>query len=152
MNNRLAPVTGEWVDRAVRIDFQFEAEPLHGLAGDTITSALAASGVKVIGRSFKYHRRRGVLSLANHDVNALLQDGPELNVRGDVAPLRKGMRLASVNTFGGLKYDRARILDKFAKLLPVGFYYKAFHTPRSLFPLWERVFRRLTGLGELDFS
>lgn len=152
MSNRLPPVTGEWIDRAVRIDFQFEAEPLHGLAGDTITSALVASGVTAIGRSFKYHRLRGVLSLANHDVNALLQDGPELNVRGDVAPLRDGMRLASVNTFGGVKYDRARILDKFAKLFPVGFYYKAFHTPRALFPFWERVFRRLTGLGELDFS
>lgn len=152
MSKRLPPVKGEWIDRTVRIDFQFEAEPLHGLAGDTITSALVASGVKVIGRSFKYHRPRGVLSLANHDVNALLQDGPELNVRGDVAPLRNGMRLASVNTFGGVKYDRARVLDKFAKLFPVGFYYKAFHTPRALFPFWERVFRRLTGLGELDFS
>ena len=152
MSNRLPPVAGEWIDRAVRIDFQFEAEPLHGFAGDTITSALSASAVKAIGRSFKYHRLRGVLSLANHDVNALLQDGPELNVRGDVAPLRNGMRLVAVNTFGGVRYDRARILDKFAKLLPVGFYYKAFHTPRALFPFWEGVFRRLTGLGELDFS
>ena len=152
MSNRLPPVAGEWIDRSVRLDFQFEAEPLHGFAGDTITSALNASGVKAIGRSFKYHRLRGVLSLANHDVNAMLQDGPELNVRGDVAPLRNGMRLASVNTFGGVKYDRARILDKFANFLPVGFYYKAFHTPRVLFPFWERVFRRMTGLGELDFS
>ncbi len=152
MSNRLPPVAGEWIDRSVCIDFQFEAEPLQGFAGDTVTSALAASGVKAIGRSFKYHRPRGVLSLANHDVNAMLQDGPELNVRGDVAPLRNGMRLASVNTFGGVKYDRARILDKFAKVFPVGFYYKAFHTPRALFPFWERMFRRLTGLGELDFS
>lgn len=152
MSNRLPPVAGEWIDRSVRIDFQFEAEPLHGFAGDTVTSALSASGVKAIGRSFKYHRLRGVLSLANHDVNAMLQDGPELNVRGDVALLRNGMRLASVNTFGGVRHDRARILDRFAKLFPVGFYYKAFHTPRTLFPFWERVFRRMTGLGELDFS
>lgn len=152
MSNRLPPVAGEWIDRSVRVDFQFEAEPLHGFAGDTITSALSASGVKAFGRSFKYHRLRGVLSLANHDVNAMMQDGPALNVRGDVAALRHGMRLASVNTFGGVEYDRARILDRFAKLFPVGFYYKAFHTPRALFPFWERLFRRMTGLGELDFS
>jgi sarcosine oxidase subunit alpha len=152
MSNRLPPVAGEWIDRSLRIDFQFEAEALQGFAGDTITSALTAAGVKTIGRSFKYHRPRGVLSLANHDVNAMLQDGPDLNVRGDVAAVRNGMRLASVNTFGGVKHDRARILDKFAKLFPVGFYYKAFHTPRALFPFWERVFRRMTGLGELDFS
>jgi sarcosine oxidase subunit alpha len=72
-------------------------------------------------------------------VNVLHQDGPP-NTRGDVTPLRDGMDLTAVNTFGGLAGDRARFLGKFARFLPVGFYYKAFHTKR-LFPKWERMFR-----------
>ena len=70
------------------------------------------------------------------------------NVRGDVTLLRDGMRVAALNTFGGLAHDKARVLDRFARLLPVGFYYKAFHSKR-LFPRWERMFRALTGLGSV---
>ena len=152
MSERLPRIAGEWIDRSTPLDFEFEAGRFQGFAGDTVTSALCAAGVSALGRSFKYHRLRGVLSMANHDINALFQDGGRLNLRGDIAALRMGMRLAAVNTFGGIKYDRARILDRLSALFPVGFYYKAFHSPASLFPFWERVFRRITGLGELDFS
>ena len=152
MSERLPKITGEWIDRSTPLEFEFESGRFQGFAGDTVSSALCAAGVSALGRSFKYHRLRSVLSMANHDVNALLQDGGRPNLRGDVAPLRKGMRLTAVNTFGGVKYDRARILDWFSALFPVGFYYKAFHSPKVLFPFWERIFRHLTGLGELDFS
>ena len=152
MSARLPPIPGEWIDRAMLLDFEFESGRYQGFAGDTVTSALCAAGVSALGRSFKYHRLRGVLSMANHDVNALFQDGGRPNLRSDVAPLRKGMRLTAVNTFGGVKFDRARILDRLSALFPVGFYYKAFHSPKLLFPLWERIFRRITGLGKLDFS
>ena len=152
MSARLPKIAGEWIDRSQPLDFEFETERFQGFTGDSVTSALCAAGVSALGRSFKYHRLRGVLSMANHDINALFQDGGRPNLRGDVAPLRKGMRLTAVNTFGGVKYDRARILDRLSALFPVGFYYKAFHSPKSLFPFWERVFRRITGLGELDFS
>src|SRR5258708_376774 len=152
MRPRLPQMPDEWIDRSTALDFEFETERFQGFVGDTVTSALSAAGVSALGRSFKYHRLRGVLSMANHDVNVLLQDGGRPNLRGDVAPLRKGMRVAAVNTFGGVKFDRARILDRLSAVLPVGFYYKAFHSPKSLFPFWERLFRRITGLGELDFS
>src|SRR5258708_1772319 len=152
MSARLPHMPDEWIDRSTALDFEFETERFQGFVGDTVTSALSAAGVSALGRSFKYHRLRGVLSMANHDVNVLLQDGGRPNLRGDVAPLRKGMRVAAVNTFGGVKFDRARILDRLSAVLPVGFYYKAFHSPKSLFPFWERLFRRITGLGELDFS
>ncbi len=152
MSARLPKMAGEWIDRSTSLDFEFETGRFQGFAGDTVTSALCAAGVSALGRSFKYHRLRGVLSMANHDVNALFQDGGRPNLRGDVVPLRKGMRLTAVNTFGGLRYDRARILDRVSALLPVGFYYKAFHSPKSLFPFWERVFRRMSGLGEVDFA
>ncbi len=152
MSARLPPVAGEWIDRSKKLGFDFEGGRFQGFAGDTVSSALLAAGVRVLGRSFKYHRARGVLSMANHDVNAMFQDGARLNLRGDVEPLRDRMVLAAVNTFGGLRHDRARILDKLSAFLPVGFYYKAFHTPKAWFPFWERMFRRVTGMGELDFT
>jgi sarcosine oxidase subunit alpha len=149
---RLAPITGEWIDRARQLDFQFEGKPYRGFAGDTITSALWASGVRVLGRSFKYHRSRGVLSLANHDVNAVVDDGRSLNVRADVTALAAGMQLAPVNVFGTLERDRAQMLDRFSRFLPVGFYYKAFFRPKWTFPHWERAIRKLSGLGKPDFD
>lgn len=151
MSNRLPPTPGEWIDRRQTINFTFEGTQFQGYAGDTITSALWASGQRVLGRSFKYHRPRGILSLANHDINALMQDGQELNVRADVTPLADGMTLTSVNTTGGVMSDRASILNLFSAFFPVGFYYKAFHTKR-LFPLWERLIRNISGLGKLDVS
>ncbi len=150
MSARLPPAPHEWIDRTKPIRFTFERQSYEGLAGDCVTSALWAAGERLIGRSFKYHRPRGVLSLANHDVNAMFQWGARLNLRGDVEPLGEGMALTAVNTYGGLADDRARWLDKLGALLPVGFYYKAFHKPASLLPRWERLIRATTGLGRVD--
>lgn len=149
MSRRLDPVAGEWIDRSRTLAFRFEGERYEGLAGDTVSSALLASGVTLLGRSFKYHRPRGVLSFANHDVNALVQAGAVPNVRADVTALVDGMELAAVNTFGGLRGDRARIMDWLSAFLPVGFYYKAFYSKRW-FPIWERMFRRAAGLGRVE--
>jgi len=152
MSKRLPQVSGEWIDRSQPIAFRFEGRDYSGFVGDTISSALMACGVKVMGRSFKYHRTRGVLSMANHDVNVMVQDGARLNMRGDVTPLEAGMDLRAVNTFGGLAKDKARILDYLSAFLPVGFYYKAFHSPKFLVHAWEKLFRALTGLGRVDFN
>ena len=151
MMHRVAAQDQEWIDRRSVLRFTFEAREYTGFRGDTISSALAAAGVPFMGRSFKYHRPRSVLSSANHDSNTLFQVDGVPNVRGDVTELREGMRISALNTFGGLAKDRARVLDRFARLLPVGFYYKAFHSKR-LFPRWERMFRALTGLGQVSFS
>ena len=141
----------EWIDRSVEFTFVFEGKSYRGYRGDTISSALAAAGVPYLGRSFKYHRPRHLLSFANHDSNALFQVDGIPNVRGDVTALRDGMRISAINTFGGLCGDKARILDRFSRFLPVGFYYKAFHNKR-LFPRWERMFRALTGLGAVSLD
>jgi len=151
MSERLPPISGEWIDRHQPISFTFEGDRIQAYAGDTITSALWASGRKVLGRSFKYHRPRGILSFANHDVNGLVQDGQRLNVRADVTPVESGMALSAVNTDGGVRGDRRSILNAFAPFLPVGFYYKAFHN-KQLFPFWERVIRNISGLGQLDVT
>jgi sarcosine oxidase, subunit alpha len=146
--SRLPPVAGEWIDRSRTLHFTFEGHRYEGLEGDTIASALAANDVRVLGRSFKYHRPRGLLSAANHDVNALMQWGERPNVRADATALVDGMSLEAVNTFGGLAGDSARHLDRLSPFLPVGFYYKAFHSKRW-FPRWERMFRRIAGLGRI---
>ena len=151
MMHRLAAQPGEWIDRTVSLRFTFEGRGYQGFSGDTISSALCAAGVPFLARSFKYHRPRSVLSFANHDSNTLFQVDGVPNVRGDVTRVREGMRVSAVNTFGGLARDKARVLDHFARMLPVGFYYKAFHSKR-LFPRWERMFRALTGLGSVTLS
>jgi sarcosine oxidase subunit alpha len=151
MMHRLDAHAGEWLDRSVALRFTFEGREYQGYPGDTISSALAAAGVPYVARSFKYHRPRGILSFANHDSNTLFQVDGVPNVRGDVTLLRDGMRVSAVNTFGGLRHDKARVLDRFARLLPVGFYYKAFHS-KALSPRWERMFRALTGLGEVTLG
>jgi sarcosine oxidase, subunit alpha len=152
MSYRLPPVAGEWIDRAQIISFIFEGTRYWGYKGDTISSALWAQGKRVLGRSFKYHRPRGILSFANRDINCLMQAGEQLNIRADVTPIEPDMILTAVNTFRGLERDRASILDSLSSFLPVGFYYKTFHEVKKLFPFWERQIRKLGGLGELDTS
>ena len=149
MTERLPPQPHEWIDRSRPLRFQFEGREYVGFAGDTITSALVANGVRLLGRSFKYHRARGIYSLANHDVNVLVEDKDRTNIRGDVTPLWDGADLTPVNTFGGLAGDRLKIVDSFSKLLPVGFYYKAFYKPKRLFPFYERRMRNIAGLGAI---
>lgn len=152
MSARLAPVPGEWIDRAREIPFRFEGRAYTGYAGDTISTALHAAGVRALGRSFKYHRMRGILSAANHDINAMMQWDGQPNVRGDVTRLVADMNLRSVNTRGGLLADRLSILDRLSAFMPVGFYYKAFHRPKAWFPAFEHMIRRAAGLGEVDVS
>jgi sarcosine oxidase, subunit alpha len=152
MMYRLPPAPGEWIDRSRELSFEFEGRAFKGYAGDTIGSALAAAGEMTLGRSFKYHRPRGIYSFANHDANNLFQvdmpsSGSVPNVRGDVTPLEEGMRVTAVNTVGGLRRDRARFIEWLAPFLPVGFYYKAFHGQR--FPHWERRIRAMSGLGAI---
>lgn len=152
MNLRISKQAGEWVNRSKKINFTFEGESFTAFEGDTISSALWAEGQKVLGRSFKYHRPRGVLSLANHDVNVLVTDGMDTNIRADVVKVEDGMALTVVNTSGGVKKDKNSYIDSISPLLPVGFYYKAFHTPRRFFPFWEKVIRNAAGLGIVNFN
>lgn len=153
--SRLPPVPGEWIDRSRGLQFTFEGARIDAFEGDTISSALLAAGRTVLGRSFKYHRPRGPLSVANHDVNLVMQveEGSRStpNVRADVAPARAGISVRTVNTRGGVERDRGAFLDRLSPFLPVGFYYKAFHTKR-LFPLWERLIRSMAGLGAVDLE
>ena len=148
-DHRLPPAEGEWIDRSRTLRFSFEGREYTGFVGDTLSSALHASGLKMLGRSFKYHRPRGIYSMANHDVNNMFTDGKTPNIRADVTPITEGAQYRAVNTLGGLTGDRARFFELLSPFLPVGFYYKAFHTPRKLFPFWEQQMRDMAGLGSI---
>jgi sarcosine oxidase subunit alpha len=150
MTSRLPTQPGEWINRRRTLRFRFEGQEYTGYEGDTLSSALLANGVRLLGRSFKYHRPRGVYSLANHDCNVLMQDGSHINMRADVTPLWEGADFYAVNTRGGVRGDRVRFIDRFGAFLPVGFYYKTFHKPRRLFPFYERQMRAMAGLGTID--
>lgn len=147
--HRLPPQPGEWIDRTRAFDFEFEGRRVTAFAGDTVTSAVLAGGRTVLGRSFKYHRPRGVLSAANHDANVFVDCDAAINLRADVSAPTPEARYRVVNTRGGVDGDRARHIERLAPLLPVGFYYKAMHRPRRLFPWWERLIRSFSGLGEI---
>lgn len=147
---RLKQQPGEWIDRSKPLSFTFEGKVYTAFAGDSVTSALWAAGEQVLGRSFKYHRPRGILSLANHDINVMVENGIDINMRADVLPVAEGMTLRAVNTAGGVANDHFALLGWLAPLLPAGFYYKAFHSPRFLFPMWEGMIRRLAGLGVMN--
>jgi len=121
--SRVAQIPGELIDRTRTVDFSFEGRRCQGFAGDTISSALAANGINVLGRSFKYHRPRGLLSAANHDVNAMVQvraGGRSVpNVRADVAAVQAGWDIHAVNTRGGVSADRLAFLNRLSPILPV---------------------------------
>ncbi len=148
---RLAAVPGEWIDRDKPMRFRFEGRSFEGFEGDVVSSALWAAGERTLGRSFKYHRARGILSLANHDVNVMVQNGASPNQRACVMPLQDGLDLRAINTVGGLHADKARFMGLFSRFLPVGFYYKAF-IGKKAFPFWERQIRKFAGLGAIDGS
>lgn len=152
MTSRLPPSPHEWINRNQSIRFEFEGEQFRAYAGDVISSALMAAGKRMLARSFKYHRPRGVLSFANHDANLIVQGDGEANVRADITPVTDGASYRAVNTIGGLRFDAARVLGLLSPLLPTGFYYKAFYSPQGLFPWWEKLIRWLAGLGRVDLQ
>ena len=128
----------EWgllIDRESPLTFTFDGRVHTGFKGDVVASALYAEGRALISRSFKYHRPRGVLTMAGHDANAFLQIADEPNVRADRQPITQGLAVQSINRLGSLDWDGLAALDKLGRFLPVGFYYKTFFRPRGAWPL-----------------
>jgi len=149
-SNRLSAPSGDWLNRERTIPFFFEGRSYQGFAGDTIASALAANEVWLLSRSFKYHRPRGVLTMAGEDTNALVQWDGEPNVSADRCLIEPGLRGWGQNYTGSLKRDWASLLGCFGRFLPPGFYYKAFFKPRGAFAFWEPIIRRMAGLGQIN--
>lgn len=145
------PLGGE-IDRGQPLDFTFDGVAYSGFAGDTLASALLANGVQVVGRSFKYHRPRGVFSAGAEEPNAILdlRCGPhhDPNARATLELLAPGMVLKSIHAHGRAAKDRLAFLDLFARFIPAAFYYKTFMWPN--WRLYEDRIRAMAGLGRLD--
>lgn len=143
--------SGGLIDRAAPLSFVWNGRRLHGYDGDTLASALLANGERLVGRSFKYHRPRGVVSAGVEEPNAIVQVGRGAhtvpNLRATQVELFDGLEAASVNSWPSLEWDVGVVNSWFARILPAGFYYKTFMWPRSLWHTYERVIRRAAGLG-----
>lgn len=148
--NRLPEPFGMLLDRDRAVAFSFEGRRYEGYAGDTIASALAANGRWILSRSFKYHRPRGVLTMAGQDANTLVRANNEPNVLADRRDIVPDLEVSAQNYWGSLDNDRGMVLDRLGKFLPVGFYYKAFFKPAWSFKYWEKLIRATTGLGRVD--
>ncbi len=143
------------IDRAKPVSFTFDGKPYQGFKGDTVASALLANGVKVVGRSFKYHRPRGVLTAGSEEPNAMIEvigaANQTPNVRATMQELFEGLTTRSQNRMGSLRFDLLAVNDLMAPFLSAGFYYKTFMWPRAF---WERIYepaiRRAAGLGSLS--
>ncbi|NLU72651.1 FAD-dependent oxidoreductase [Streptomyces sp. HNM0575] len=148
--SRLGRQPGEQIDRESRLSFTWNGARLEAYEGDTIASALAASGVRLISRSFKYHRPRGLLTADFLDPGCVVQAGDEPNVRGGHRLVTDGMRVSSQNTWPSLKFD-VKAANRFAgRFLTAGFYYKTFIKPQRLWPAYERVLQRFVNAGEVS--
>ncbi len=142
---------GGRIDRNRSWSFQFDGETMTGHPGDTLASALLANGVRVVGRSFKYHRPRGLMAAGGEEPNGLVrlrrEGRAEPNVRATDVLLYDGLVAESQNRWPSLKFDLGALNDRLSPLFPAGFYYKTFMWPASLWPAYETVIRRMAGLG-----
>ncbi len=143
------------VDRGRPVRFRFDGRDCTGFQGDTLASALLANGVRLVGRSFKYHRPRGILTAGPEEPNALvevLEDGQQTpNVRATVQEVFEGLEAKSQNRWPSLKLDLLEVNDLLSPFLSAGFYYKTFMWPRAFWErLYEPLIRRAAGLGALS--
>ncbi|MEM7271422.1 MAG: 2Fe-2S iron-sulfur cluster-binding protein, partial [Pseudomonadota bacterium] len=150
-------IEGGLVDRQKSMTFQFNDKTMTGFEGDTLASALLANGQRLVGRSFKYHRPRGIFTAGSEEPNALVQlrrgAAQEPNTRATVAELFDGLYATSQNHRGSLERDLMSITDLAAPFLSAGFYYKTFMWPRKFWEkLYEPAIRASAGLGRLSMQ
>ncbi|WP_432344573.1 sarcosine oxidase subunit alpha family protein [Shinella yambaruensis] len=147
--------SGGLIDRSNTIGFTFDGASLSGHAGDTLASALLANDRLLVGRSFKYHRPRGIVTAGPAEPNALVTIGTgarrDPNTKATVAELYDGLAATSQNRWPSLAFDIGAVNDRLSRFLSAGFYYKTFMWPAAF---WEKVYepliRRAAGLGRTD--
>jgi heterotetrameric sarcosine oxidase alpha subunit len=151
-SNRNRLLAGGRIDRSQPVDFTFDGRELTGFRGDTLASALLANGVNLVGRSFKYHRPRGIFSAGAEEPNALVTLGiggrREPNLPATTLELADGMIAESQNRWPSLAFDVQSVNGLFAPFLSAGFYYKTFMGPtRRAWMFYEHFIRKAAGLG-----
>ncbi|MBT4074962.1 MAG: FAD-dependent oxidoreductase, partial [Gammaproteobacteria bacterium] len=149
INNRLQRVGR--INRKHLLNFTFNGKSYQGFEGDTLASALLANDVHLVGRSWKYHRPRGILGSGAEEPNAIVQlEKGALtvpNARATQVELYEGLEANSVNCWPSLEFDLLSINSLFSRMMPAGFYYKTFMWPKKLWMSYEHVIRKASGLG-----
>ncbi|MBW8299464.1 MAG: sarcosine oxidase subunit alpha [Hydrogenophaga sp.] len=148
---------GGLIDRARPLSFTFDGRSMQGLEGDTLASALLANGQRLAGRSFKYHRPRGILTAGAAEPNALMTIGrggrTEPNTRATMQELHEGLEARSQNRWPSLEHDIGAINGLLSPFLSAGFYYKTFMWPGALWEkFYEPVIRKAAGLGKATYE
>ncbi|HWT56821.1 MAG TPA: 2Fe-2S iron-sulfur cluster-binding protein, partial [Rhizobium sp.] len=149
--------SGGRIDRSKTVAFRFDGQDLTGHPGDTLASALLANGVQLVGRSFKYHRPRGILTAGAAEPNALVTTGMggriEANSRATTIELYDGLTARSQNRWPSLAFDVGAVNSLLSPFLSAGFYYKTFMWPAAF---WEKVYepliRKAAGLGKASYE
>jgi len=153
MSKELRVNNKNFVDQTNIISFKFNDQTLHGFKGDTLASALLANNIHLIGRSFKYHRPRGIMTCGSEEPNAIVQVGndtslTEPNTRATEIELYEGLEASSQNCWPSVNFDIGAINNLFSPLIPAAFYYKTFMWPVSFWEKYEYFIRKSAGLGK----
>ena len=153
MSGRFRLAQGGRIDRAQALSFRFDGRAYQGAAGDTLASALLANGVHLVGRSFKYHRPRGIVTAGAEEPNALVHlvrpgGRSDPNTRATEIELYDGLEAWSQNRWPSLRADLGAAANALSPLIPAGFYYKTFlGSSRRWHRLYEPRIRSAAGLG-----
>ncbi len=153
MAGNLRVKSSQYIDETTRVSFKFNGNTYYGFKGDTLASALLANNVHLVGRSFKYHRPRGIMTSGSEEPNAIVQINPntnrtEPNVRATEVEIYEGMEVSSQNCWPSVNFDIGGINNFLSPLFPAGFYYKTFMWPASFWEKYEYFIRHSAGLGK----
>ena len=152
MNKNLRITNSKFIDQTSRISFKFNGKTLYGFRGDTLASALLANDIHLVGRSFKYHRPRGIMTCGSEEPNGIVQVGndssmTEPNTRATEIELYEGLEATSQNCWPSVNFDVGAINNFFSLFIPAAFYYKTFMWPASFWKKYEYFIRKSAGLG-----
>ena len=148
--NRLKQLPTLRIDPAVKRSLTYRGKTFQGVAGDTVATALFANGVRIFGRSLKYHRPRGLYSLDGECSNTCMDVDGIANVRTENTLLKDGMAVKEQNVKGSAERDWLGFIDKLDWMMPAGFYYKTMHKPAAIWPMAMKQIRKAAGLGVIS--
>ena len=153
MSKNLRVKTSKFIDETSRISFKFNDKTYYGFKGDTLASALLSNDIHLVGRSFKYHRPRGIMTAGSEEPSAIVQVNEntpltEPNVRATEIEIYEGLEATSQNCWPSVNFDIGGINNFMSPLLPAGFYYKTFMWPASFWEKYEYLIRHSAGLGK----
>jgi len=153
MSENLRVKASNFIDKTTRVSFKFNGKNYYGFKGDTLAAALISNNVHLVGRSFKYHRPRGIMTAGSEEPNAIVQLGSdraltEPNVRATEVEIYEGLEATSQNCWPSVNFDIGGINNILSPFLPAGFYYKTFMWPASFWKKYEYFIRKSAGLGK----